>query len=82
MRRRGHTRTPAGSSTAVWYLATAYGQLYGTAVDVVDSEDVFEVEDVVNAEDVVDTKKQIKNLFAERSRLIKYKCIFFTQFTA
>ncbi len=65
-------RAPASSSTAVWYYATAHGQLYDTAVDIVDIVDLVDVEDVVDAEDVIDAKKQIKNLFSGRSRLIKY----------
>ncbi len=72
LRLRGHTRAPAGSSTCVWYLATEHGQLYGTVVDVIDAENVLDVEDVIDAEDIVDAKKQIKNLFPERSRLIEY----------
>ncbi len=40
-------------------------------MDVVDAADVVDVEDVIDAEDVVDAKKQIKNLFPGRSKLIK-----------
>jgi hypothetical protein len=54
------------------YLATVHGQLYGTAVDVVDAGDVVDVEDVINAEDVLDAKKQIRNFFSGRSRLIEH----------
>ncbi len=69
---RRHTRAPAGLSKPVWYLATAHGQLYGTAVHVIDAADVVNVKVVVDAEDVVDAKKQAKNLFSGRSRLIYY----------
>ncbi len=64
-------RAPAGSSTAVWYLATAHGQLYGTAVDVVNAEDVVNVEDVIDAEDVVQRFLMQKSRSKMVSRKIK-----------
>jgi hypothetical protein len=39
------------------YLDTAHGQLYGTAVAVVDAGDVVDVEHVIDAEDVDYAKK-------------------------